>query len=466
MTMIGVMRGWFGEKYITRTLFLIALIVHVAIFYTMMWLYGPCSFFLSNDCSVNGNDTQHYVVIAYNITHGHGYSRFVDPPYESDGLRTPLLPLYFAPFTYFGGLGIIWLAILFLNILLSLAPVVIYKFSRFFLAHKFAVIAGLGMALEPLYVYRSQIAEPDALFVLIFAATLFLLMRLWREGKTRDAILCGILLGLSILAKPSGEYVSIILIGFEFIYIVFFQRFAFSTIKYPIIMFCLAALIVSPWVIRNKIVFGTAQISSIQGYGLYEYFTRDIQLPNEQIPAYIQNASREPSRDLSFQNYFTSVSAARIKAHPGTYFKELVVGMVRSLFVSDISDIYYYGQAGLLPFPYNPEAHESIHAFVLRADFLGALKASLHTVPKLLWMFLLLCVYIAAVAGWFRAWRQDRHIFLMFTLFFVVYAYLLVTSGSYVDAKYRLPILIPTFIVALYGLQWAMDRGFLRTPLK
>lgn len=442
----------FGEGNIVRTLFIGSLVAHFVVFFAMLWIYGPCVFFLSSDCATTNNDTQHYVVLANNLAHGNGYSRFADPPFEPDALRTPLLPLYFVPFTYVGGLRLIWLAVLLLNVLLSIAPIALYKLARFFVPHAYAAVAGVLLVLEPLYVYRSQIAEPDAILVLMLLGALYFLVCSWRYDRLRDRVVCASILGLAILAKPSAQYLAVIILFFELLFLLFFSKLTWGVrAKHFALMLIIVMAIVSPWVIRNKIVFGTAQISSIQAYNLYEYYTKHIPLSGESVPETIREGSREPSRYLPYQTYFTSIAIARIKAQPTLYLKEQVVGTLRNLFVSDIAAIYYYGHTKLLPFPYNPEAHVSINDFLLRGDGMGAFGVSLHVIPKVIWAAFMLFVYIAAVIGWCIAWKRDRSIFLTFTLFFVLYAYLLASSGPYVDAKYRLPGLGLVALVALYG---------------
>jgi len=463
------MRSFFSETKTPFTLFVLALLGHLVFFYALLSFYGPCSFFLSNDCTLNGNDTQHYVIDAFNLTHGHGYSRFVNAPFEPDALRTPLLPLYFAPFTFFGGYSLIWLAILLLNIVLSLAAVVAYKLARFFLPHGFALAAGFFMAFEPLYLYRSQIAEPDALFVLLVLVSSFFIVRSWRRGFAPDMFRAALFLGLAVLAKPTALYIALIMFFFEICYLLFFQKSTYiEKGKTFLISLCIMGAVVSPWVIRNELVFGVPALSSIQGYNLYEYYTKDLGSPAEPVPEAIEKGSREPSRYLPFQSYFTHAAFARIEAHPNAFMRELLVGSLRNLFVSDISSIFYYGHTKLLPFRYDPESAVDIHQLLLSGNLRAFFAAlfSPHALTKLLWIVCLVCIYILACIGWGMSWFKERKVFLSFTMFLCLYGYLIFASGPYVDAKYRLPALTLIFIVALYGLQSILPASFLRGARK
>jgi 4-amino-4-deoxy-L-arabinose transferase-like glycosyltransferase len=443
----------FSEHWAPRTLFIVALIAHLAVFVTLLSHHGPYSFFLS-DGSLNGNDTQNYVTIAKNIVEGNGYSRFPDPPFEPDGFRTPLLAFYFVPFVAFGGISFIWVAICLLNIALAFAPVILYRIARLFLSHPPSIVAGLFLTLEPLYLYRSQIAEPDAVLVLLFLWGIFFLVRGWKTLAASDYYIASAFLGVAILTKPTALYLAAIAFVFQALFLKLFGK---GSAKNKILNWCIgvgiAVLVVFPWALRNNIVFGTWSISSVTGYNLYEYYTANIKMPNEHVPEHIGASSREPSRDLANQEYFTGVAMERIKHAPADYLREHAIGMIRNLFVSDISAIYHYGHTRILPFSYNPESRLSIQEILFNGSIGEVMRLlfSEEMVPKIVWVLFLGCMYALAILGWLQAWKHDSLTFLVFTMFLGFFAYLIVSSGPFVDAKYRLPALPLVALVALYG---------------
>ena len=447
-------RRAFSETYFLKTIVCVSLVAHMAVFFALLWLHGPYSFFLSPDGSLHDNDTQHYVIIAKNLAEGNGYSRFAEAPYEPDSLRTPLLPFYFVPFIYLGGLGTIWLAIMLLNILLALAPVVTYTIARFFVSHRMSSVAALGMVFEPLYLYRSQIAEPDALFVLFSLGAMLFLVRYWRTALSRDWYTVCAILGISILAKPSATYVTVIVCVFSIAHTFIFWR---SQIRQRLLEISIGILIIvvciSPWALRNHAVFGVWGISSISGYNLYQYYTRPFALADEHLPESML-AVREPSRSLTYQSYFTHVALERIAHAPVTYAREHIIGSIRNLFVSDLPAIYYYGHADILPFPYNPESKISIHDVLSRGDTSALIAAIVHNIPKMIWVLGMIFIYSCALLGWVVSWRRDTTVFLLFSLFAALFVYFIVSSGPFVDAKYRLPAVPLVIIVSLYGITY------------
>ncbi|OGG72623.1 hypothetical protein A3A38_00070 [Candidatus Kaiserbacteria bacterium RIFCSPLOWO2_01_FULL_53_17] len=452
MTFSRYIQAAFDERWILYTLFALSLIAHTAVFGTLLFHYGPQGFFLSQGGVLDGNDGQHYVILAKNIVEGNGYSRFVDAPFEPDALRTPLLPSYFVPFFFVGGLQLLWCAMLFLNIVLAFAPLVLYKLARLFLSHGYAVGAALVLILNPLFLYRSQLAEPDALFVFLLILAAYFAGLFWKNATPRYFFISSFILGLSILLKPTGLYVAVIMFACHAAYIVFYRRGEWRT-RFLHLIFGAAIIlaILSPWLIRNNVVFGGWGISSVGGFNLYEFYTVNQKMPNEQVPEEIMVSSREPSRYLPNQAYFTSVAIDRIREAPLSYAKEQIVGSVRNLFVSELPVIYYYGHVKLLPFSYNPESETNLRELVLVGDGAAAFFALIHNIPKVLWFAALSLLYLLAFAGWLYAWK-DRSTFISFTFFLLLFSYFVVASGPYVDAKYRMPAMPLIIVIALYGM--------------
>jgi hypothetical protein len=88
----------------------------------------------------------------------------------------------------------------------------------------------------------------------------------------------------------------------------------------------------------------------------------------------------------------------------------------------------------------------------LQGDFFGALQGS-GIFPKMFWIIFLGSLYFLASIGWFFALKRDREVFMAFTMFALMFAYLIVASGPYVEAKYRLPGMPLIIIAALFGFE-------------
>lgn len=455
MKIADILRNIFREERAPGSLFILSLFFHFVFFGLMIFHYGPLSFYLSTGGNLDGNDGQHYLIIAKNIAEGNGYSRFVDPPYEPDAFRTPLLSLYLLPFFLAGGLPLLWVSIAILNVMLSYGAVVLYKLSRLFLPHTLALFNGIILAVDPLYLYRSQLAEPDALFTLLIISAVYLCVLFWRTAKPKYFYGCTAVLGLGILLKPTALYIAAILFCFQVLFIFSFRRVQWKEIsRITAVGFVILFAIVSPWLIRNHRIFYVWEVSSITGFNLYEFYTVEQKMPDEKIPESILTSSREPSRYLPNQQFYTHIALERIYNSPLAYAKDQVIGSVRNVFVSELPVIYYYKNTAILPFPYDPEK--------------GTMGQFTHRVIKILWFVVIGCVYLFALLGLMASWRKDKATFLAFALFFIIFIYLVVASGPYVDAKYRMPGTYFIYIAALFGGKWLWERreSILRFGLK
>jgi hypothetical protein len=270
----------------------------------------------------------------------------------------------------------------------------------------------------------------------------------------RDTIITSVILGVAILAKPTAEYIALLFVIFAAAQLSFFSKFERAERIKRVVLMCLTILlIVFPWLLRNERNFDVAGLSSIQGYNLYEYYTRDLVHDAFVIPKGMYEVSREPSRYLPFQKAFVEISVERIRQNPLQFVRELAVGSIRNLFVSDVAAIYYYGHTKILPFPYRPQTVTNVRERLLVGDVRGALTA-LEELPKLTWIVFLGITYLLAFFGWFVALKHNASIFLAFSLFAVLFGYLILASGPYVEAKYRLPALPFVVIVALYTVEY------------
>jgi len=192
-------------------LFLIALLAHLLVFALMIKNYGVPGLYFSQDGSLTGYiDAQHYILDAKNVVEGNGFSRYPNPPFEPDTFRTPLLPMYFMPFIYFGGVSAIGLAIFILNIILCFVPVVTFAIANQFVSKSASFFVGIAMAFEPLFLYRSQITEPDPLFTLFFITAVYLVLKWWETDKTRNLYMAAGLFALATLTKPVGTWIFVI----------------------------------------------------------------------------------------------------------------------------------------------------------------------------------------------------------------------------------------------------------------
>lgn len=433
-------------------LFLLALLARLFFFGSMLSHYGPGSFYLANSgAPLTVNDSMNYVVIAKNLVERGAYSRFVDPPYDPDSFRTPLLPLYFVPFVYFFGVGGITLAVLLLTVIVSFTGVAAYSLARLFLSYTLSVWAGVLVAVEPLLAYRSNIAEPDALIVLLLTVALYYFVLYWRDRKPRYLYLTFILLSLLTLAKPLGAGLLALLLSASIVVWMVKKTPCAQTARLIGVSVCIVVLLLGPWLYRNERVFGVWGLSSVGAYNLYNYYTASLAPDNESLPQYAR-VDQDPLRNLANAHELTRIAVGRIAQNPDGYVRLHLLGIVRNVLASDLPAFYHHKQLKLLPFAYDPVNQVNLSDVALKGDLKALVRIVLtaDNVGFVARHVFFILFYLLVIVAWIKSYRAHRKTFWSFTLFLVLTCYFIFTAGTFVDAKYRLPAVSLLVIMFLY----------------
>ncbi len=86
------------------------------------------------------------------------------------------------------------------------AVLVLHNTVRRTLGHRAAILAALMLALTPIFMAMSRYNNPDALLVLLEVTAAWALVRALRSGRTREVLLCGVLVGLAFNVKMLQAY--------------------------------------------------------------------------------------------------------------------------------------------------------------------------------------------------------------------------------------------------------------------
>lgn len=219
--------------------------------------------FFSNP-SYQGSDQADFALITKNIVEHGVFSFSKQAPFVPDQFRTPLFPL-FMTLSYWLTRDFILFSLL--NILISsLIGVIVYKMAHLlFEDKKIAFWGGLIFAFLPYGAYLSTMAMADNLFVFFFVSSIFFIARFLKSVRLFDLLWGGIFLGLTTLTRPATQYLIIFIILF-----LLFLRLDFrKKITAILIIFLSFMLILSPWLIRNYIVFKKPMLSSLAGYHMF-----------------------------------------------------------------------------------------------------------------------------------------------------------------------------------------------------
>jgi hypothetical protein len=207
-----------------------------------------------------------YYDVTKNLIEGNGLSSSQTPPYEPYSFRPPLYHLFILGSYQFGG----YEAVIALQILLgSLVPIIGMCLARYFTQRREVLGAlGLFLAVEPSGVLYSTILYSETLFTVLFLGALWAFFEYLRRNTLNLLAFSGVLLGLATLTRPTSQYVPLVFLA-VFIWRRWGRLLARET-WVPILMYsAIFIAILSPWAMRNYLVFGVWGLSPQTGVNLY-----------------------------------------------------------------------------------------------------------------------------------------------------------------------------------------------------
>ena len=222
------------------------------------------------------NDT--WWAIALNLAHGDGYSLcltryfpFCGPSNQATATREPLPVLLFAGLAVISGESL-WAAVaaeffIYLSIL-----VVVYFLTREWSSTRAGLLAAFLWGLYiPAHQLISQVSG-DLLAALLVSLGILYSMRARQTRHPRDWLVAGASLGLAAVTRSGTLVVAAVVIG-GILLESWRSRLSWKEILRPAFMLSsLIILLMSPWLIRNTIVFGRPVLgSSLIGYNLYRH---------------------------------------------------------------------------------------------------------------------------------------------------------------------------------------------------
>lgn len=218
----------------------------------------------------------------------HQFTSDIDGPASHEALQPPLYyALTAVPYAAAAKLGLdtdtIWRILRIFTCLLGAVWVyLLYKMSmEFFGGRQYpALLAAACVGLLPLSTYIGGVVNNDILVTLLSTAALRLMLGSVRreELSRRDALGIGVICGLAVLSKAQGIFLlpTVIAAGLM-IARGQARKSRAGTIVNTTVAVLIAALVCSPWFIRNWVAYGSPNIQSLYqpGWG-WSYMTVSI----------------------------------------------------------------------------------------------------------------------------------------------------------------------------------------------
>jgi 4-amino-4-deoxy-L-arabinose transferase-like glycosyltransferase len=378
-------------------------------------------------------DAVGYDLIAVNMLSGNGFSREADAPYPPDNLRTLIYPLFIAfHYAIFGHRPeLVLYSQAFIG---GLTVFAVFYIGKLVANPKIGMAAAGLFALSPHSITYTALLWSDTLYTfLLSVAIVFTILMLKDPSKTRWIYLSGLIMGLATFSHPRSLYLPLLFT--TILLIVRLEnriplRQVFIHVGTYILIF---NLVLVPWRLRNYTVFGVPNVSSVPGVNMYFYGAAlmEASRTGEEHWVVVNRYERELMRTGNFSineaeasQLAFDLALKKISKEPLLYLRTHAIGTLKVFLPGIITFTYLltgqnneYRQTPFSLIILTPLNQNSIENTTSQYTFL-LWGTSLFTLGYLfavyaltaytavtkrkfawVWFFLLICAYLALVAG-------------------------------------------------------------------
>jgi hypothetical protein len=200
----------------------------------------------------------------------------------------------------------------------ALTTALIYLVGERVFTKAIAAAAAIFFAFDPSQLVQTPQCTTEPLGLMCFIASVYCLLRVEGREKLKPAILGGALLALSNLTRPLTLFCA----PFYAVYLVLWawpQTKKLTRALLPACAFCVGiVLLLSPWLIRQRLVHGVWAVSTNMGEALYGATSPKYKTWKYTVRAEADRDGIEPTAGARYK-YFMAESLKNIQRHPGFY---------------------------------------------------------------------------------------------------------------------------------------------------
>jgi 4-amino-4-deoxy-L-arabinose transferase-like glycosyltransferase len=189
-----------------------------------------------------------YNQLADGLLAGRGYVNYWSEP---TAFRPPVYPIFLAGMYALTGHSFAVVRLV-QAVLDSITVLLVYGVARQLFGARVALLAGLGTALYPLLIYETGLLLPETLSYSLQFTAILLLMLMLRKDHLALPFLAGLLIGLTVLARPTAT----LWVPLVALWIVLPGVMRRAPAKLTSMLVGLTLIFV-PWILRNYLVFDT-----------------------------------------------------------------------------------------------------------------------------------------------------------------------------------------------------------------
>tara|TARA_B100000029_G_scaffold515027_1_gene620161 strand:+ start:1335 stop:2624 length:1290 start_codon:yes stop_codon:yes gene_type:complete len=177
----------------------------------------------------------------------------------------PLYAYYLYIFSFFGleNNNYVLLILLTQVFIASISVVVFYKINKLFFSKKISFYSSLLFSLIPIHIYASSQISSITLQIFSYMLFIYLFFQIGREKKFSSIIIFSIVSGFILLLR--SEFQAIFVLSLIYLFI-FFK----VPLKKVLLIFLISLITISPYLIRNYIIFEKITLAETFGYNLWK----------------------------------------------------------------------------------------------------------------------------------------------------------------------------------------------------
>lgn len=422
-------------------IFACAFLYRFFLFIALVWWSGQAGF----DYPLLGSDARGYWNLAHTIVTEQ--ELYMKDEQFIHTRRPPGYPLFLSIFQLapFEERATQYAASLTQILLTAISAVLLYRLMQRIATEQVAKWAAFFFALEPNSAYYSTLLLSDALFVFLFIACVYIFL----TRKSYTAFFCaGILLGLSMLVRPITQFFPAIAI----LFLLYMQGIQRKTIV-QCAAFCIGTLLFAlPWMIHNKNIAGSFDLSSSGPTTYYRYVmpsfvswrtSRPYEDVRQEFVARFDKAMHEGNNATQFMQSEISRTVKEAPLQYGIYH----ITKTAPFFLGDgIREILQ--KTELLQVKQPNISSELLHGNIRK--ILGLVIHNNYLFLAVLGGIFWSVVLILAAVGFWHAFRENAEKRTCVIFFAAVILYLALLTGPATSTRHRMPAL--PFIAALAAM--------------
>jgi len=351
-----------------------------------------------------------------------------------------------------------------------------YKIIRLFFSRKISMIVALLTAIEPYWAFHNFLLVSENIFTPLMLAGFYFLFCFIKSNKNWYLWFSAVFLGFATLTRSNTLIIVpalslLLLIVFAFRKKIKQENLLELNLKQ--ILFCLIVFnliffgILSPWIIRNKIVYGQATLANMLSTNIFFYnlpplisMQKNISYEDayRQIVSEAKSHIKEPVDDQgNCELYSKEEFSARQDYYSGVSRKHILSNWKEYAKVHFVKTIPFFFQSGYFEMwsAYSGEySKPDITGLILKKDLASAEKFFKEINAKLVFYILGIILWGASSFAAFLAviysYFKDKEKFLFFLISFVIIMLNALLISPFVLARYRLPINALFFIPLVY----------------